>query len=85
MSILDEGYPDNVRRMFPDQVRYEALEVMGNTDTWTGSDWERAATSLASAVVAACGDLDRLPPVGLPKDAAWKPYLGPLSETPEHA
>lgn len=39
-------------------TRLRALEVLGDTDTWTGSDWQHAAIHLASAIVALTGDLD---------------------------
>lgn len=44
-----------------DETRARALEVLGNTDTWTGSDWQHAAIQLASAVVAVTGDIDKVP------------------------
>ncbi len=45
---------------FSEVTRLRALEVLGDTDTWTGSDWENAAILLASAVVAVAGDIDKV-------------------------
>ena len=44
--------------VFSSVTRLRALEVLGDTDTWTGSDWQRAAVLLASAIVSVTGDLD---------------------------
>jgi hypothetical protein len=35
---------------------------MGDTDTWTGGDWQHTCILLASAIIAAADDFDRLPP-----------------------
>jgi hypothetical protein len=56
----EQTEPELVTRRFSDVTRLRALEVLGDTDDWTGSDWQRAAILLASAIVAVAGDLDKV-------------------------
>ena len=72
--------------LFTPETRARALEVLGDTDTWTGSDWQRAAIHLASAVVAVAGDLDRLPPLEYEDDPneglGFDPFYGGCNPEP---
>ena len=63
--------------VFPAETRARALEVLGDTDAWTGGDWQRAAIHLASAVVAVAGDLDKVPVLQFdddPNEGIASPY-----------
>lgn len=47
--------------LFTARIRATALAVLNKeSDAWTTTEWSKAAIDLASAVVAAAGDIDKI-------------------------